>query len=563
MALSTIFLRRRLWLTLVNGVLLAALATWVLRPAPNDTLRRADRARLDGDIRGATREYQRLVDAGERAPALALRLAELRILRGEWAAAGLALGGLAHRPLLPGEADALALAQGWIALQSGDVARATGAWDRVSAASQGPANLLRAELALRSGDTISATERLNMVGEIAEPWRTYANFRAAQLTLSYAPSTTLQLLDRLAAPSAPIPIPVIDTARLTANSQALRTAAGFGDPDARRITLARQWADEGLSRAARSVFAQVPDSSLYAPLARNEAARLRWLAGDAPGALAEISAAVLAHPNVPELRRTQLTIAVSSGDLALAQAALVAAVQADGRSPDNYVASAALALAEQDYDSAAAAYDGAIQSAAVTGTYQLQAASFYVAVPLRVCSDGRSYAEQAIGSNVDAAARRLSAQLALRCNDPTAAISITAPLLSQLPGRPAASLSARRRAVAAGRPCGGPRRSRARREPGARQPVDARGRAADRPALDRLDPGIGDQESGHSAVYIRPASPSRSSCFFVDQPPTRWWPRRSSDSGPATARRRMLNHSEVRRCPRATARSVRRWPARF
>ncbi len=421
---------------LVNGMLLAALAAWTLRPAPNDALRQAAAARLDGNLRLATSEYQRLRNAGERSPATLLQLAELRMLRGEWALASGVLAELSKQPLLSAEADMLALSQGWIALQSGDVATATAAWDRVSAQRQGQANVLRAELALRSGDIVSATERLNLVGALAEPWRTQAYYRAAQLNVANAPTTTLQLLDQLALPSGPGALPALGPTRLAADSAALRAAASLPDPDARRIVLARQWADEGLSRAARSVLAEIPDAALYAPLARNEAARLRWLGGDAPGALADIGQAVERYPNVAELRRTQLTIAVANGDLATAEAALVAAVRADGRSADNYVASAALEVANQNYNGAAAAYAAAIQTAAVTGTYQLQAASFYVAVPLRVCSDGRSYAEQAIGSSVDAAARRLSAQLALRCNDPTAAISLTAPLLSQLPSDP-------------------------------------------------------------------------------------------------------------------------------
>jgi tetratricopeptide (TPR) repeat protein len=435
MVLRTIFWRR-LGLILVNGIVLAALALWTLRPAPNDALRHADATRLAGNLRLATSEYQRLADAGQPSPAVLLHLLELRMLRGEWAAATDLLADLARQPLLPAEADTLALAQGWTALQLGDVATAAAAWDRVSAPSQGRANLLRGELALRSGDLISATERLNMVGELAEPWRTYAYYRAAQLNLAYAPATAMQLLSQAVPPSQPVAMPDLDATSLAADTARLSAAASLADPDARRVALARQWADEGLSRAARSVLGQIPASSLYASLARNEAAKLRWLSGDPAGALADITQATSDYPNVAELRRTQLTIAVANGDLATARTALEAAVQADGRSADNYVASAALEVANQNYNSAARAYDQAIQTAAVTGTYQLQAANFYVAVPLRVCSDGRNYAQQAIGSSVDVAARRLSAQLALRCNDPAATLGIIAPLLSQLPDDP-------------------------------------------------------------------------------------------------------------------------------
>lgn len=419
----------------INLVGVAALAFWTLRPAANDTLRQAAAAGLEGDWRTATYVYQGLFDAGQRHPTLLLSLAQLRVLRHEWAKADTLLQELARQPLVPEQADAAALLRGWIALQSGDIQMANQAWNDVSPDHQGQARLLQVELALRAGDLISATERLNTVAPLDEPWLTYAHYRAAQLALPDAPTTTLQLLAGWQVPDQLASLPPFDPQQLNANRDLLLNASNL-EPNARRIALARMWADEGLVRAARALLTQVPTVSVYGPLARDEDARLRWLSGDPAGALADLAQTISAYPNVPALRRTQVIIAAAAGDLATAKAALAAAVQADGRSADNYVASAAVALAAQDFNSAAAAYDAAIQSTPLTGTYHLQAANFYVAAPLRVCTAGRAHAQQALGSPVDAAARRLAAQLALRCNDPTGAISITAPLLSQLPADP-------------------------------------------------------------------------------------------------------------------------------
>ena len=416
-------------LLLVSGTALA------LRPAANTTRDQAEAARTSGDWRTATTLYQRLVDTAPSEPATLLTLAELRLLRGENdAALALVDRTLLNQPTAA-QADQAQLLRGWLALQSGDPLAATADWNAVSAAQQGPANVLRMELALRSGDVISATNWLNAAGSLAGNWRVYAQWRAAQLALTDAPSTTLQLLDDLDLPALPSALPPLDPWSLPKQAAALRDAALL-EPDARRISLARMWADEGLVLAARAILATIPADSSFSSLASNEDARLRWALGDPRGALADLSAAVARFPNVPALRRTQTTLAAATGDTELARAALLAATQMDGLSAENYVSSATLAVALQDFTAATAAYDLAIAATPLTGTFHLQAANFYIAAPLRVCSSGRDHTNRAIGTEVDRAARSLAAQLALRCNDPLAVLQVLAPSLTQTPDDP-------------------------------------------------------------------------------------------------------------------------------
>ena len=191
-------------LLLIGGTALA------LRPAANTTRDQAEAARTSGDWRTATTLYQRLVDTAPSEPATLLTLAELRLLRGENdAALALVDRTLLNQPTAA-QADQAHLLRGWLALQSGDSVAATADWNAVSAAQQGPANVLRMELALRSGDVISATNWLNAAGSLAGNWRVSAQWRAAQLALTDAPSTTLQLLDALNLPALPSALPPLD-----------------------------------------------------------------------------------------------------------------------------------------------------------------------------------------------------------------------------------------------------------------------------------------------------------------------------------------------------------------
>lgn len=417
------------------AILLAViLGGWALRPGAVDPRQAAEEARDAGDWRTATRLYQQIVSAGGDAGSQ-LDLAELRWLRGEPAAAASLVSAALSRTLGIEQRDRAELLRGWLALSQGDAATAQAAAGAVSAGQSGPAALLRSDIALRSGDIVSATNWLNAAGGLGGDWRTYGQWRAAQLALTAAPSTTLELLNTLEPPERSVAIPPLDPAALGPQLAALRAAAPLG-PDARRIALARIWAAEGLPQAASALLGLVPPGSAYATLAASEQARLRWSLGDPRGALADLAAAVERSPNVPALRRTQMALAVAVGDSELARAALLAATQMDGLTAENYVSSALLALSTQDFNAAAAAYDLAIQASPLTGTYNLQAANFYVAAPLRVCTTGREYAQLAIGSEVDAAARRLEGQLALRCNDAPAALAAIAPLLARQPADP-------------------------------------------------------------------------------------------------------------------------------
>jgi hypothetical protein len=424
-----IFSARR-WLALAIVGLIGGLG-WALRPGPPDPREAAQAAWQQGNWRSATRRYQQIVDGGADADSR-LALAELRWLRGEETAATTLVSAALSQPLSAQQRDRAELLRGWLALAQGDSASVIAAAAAVSADQRGPASLLLSDLALRSGDIVSATNRLNAAGALEGPWRAYGQWRAAQLALTSAPSTTAALLDSLDLPERSVAVPPLDPAVLGPRLAALRAATTL-DQDARQIALARIWAAEGLPQAASALLRLVPEDSSYAALAVNEQARLRWTLGDPRGALADLAAAVARFPNVPDLRRTQVTLAVAVGDVELARTALIAATQMDGLSAENYVSSAVLALSVQDFNAAAAAYDRAIETSPLSGTYNLQAANFYVAAPLRVCTTGRAYAQRAIGSAVDADARRLEGQLALRCNDAPAVLRAIAPLLAGQP----------------------------------------------------------------------------------------------------------------------------------
>lgn len=417
------------WLGLAV-ILVVGLGGWALRPSETSLHQQARLARQQGDWRAATRLYQRIVSAGGDADDR-LVLAELRWMRGEPAPAASLVSATLSQTLSVEQRDRAELLRGWLALSQGDHATARSAADAV-AAQRGPAALLLSDLALAQGDIISATDWLNTAGDLAGDWRTHGRWRAAQLALTSAPSTTLELLDALDPPERSVALPPLDPAVLVPRLADLREAASF-EPDARRIALARMWAAEGLPRAAIALLGLVPEDSAYATLAATEQARLRWSLNDPRGALDTLAAAVARHPNVAELRRSQVGLAVGVGEVELARTALLAATQMDGLTAENYVSSAALALSMQDFNAAAAAYDLAIQASPLTGTYHLQAANFYVAAPLRVCTTGRTYAQLAIGSEVDAAARRLEGQLALRCNDARAVLATIGPLLAEQP----------------------------------------------------------------------------------------------------------------------------------
>ncbi len=425
-----------IWRWIPSLAVLLLLAALILPHDRADQLRQAQLNRQQGHWRAALGAYVDLYAATPADPLVLLPLADAYLVRGEWSTAETVLRELLNLRLTPAERDAGWLRLGWSRLQQGAPHDAQTFWKAVSPAEAGPLALLQSEQALLQGKLISATTYLNQAVDLPPALRSWRDFRAAQLALPQAPTTTLALLDQWQPLTSAHPLVPMDLAALHMEVAALRSAAAW-DYDARLLALARQWASEGLPQAALTLLDQVPPSSELASRAADEAARLEWINGDSAAALLRLQHAIEQFPNVPALRRTQAVIAVSADQLDLAQSALSAAVLAEGWSADNLIAGANVAAAQQDFNAAAAAYATAIELAEDPGEYQVQAANFYISVPLRVCSEARDYANQALGSAVDRTARLLAGQLAVRCNDPTAALSVTAPLADDALADPA------------------------------------------------------------------------------------------------------------------------------
>ncbi|HEY1013772.1 MAG TPA: hypothetical protein VGE07_13760 [Herpetosiphonaceae bacterium] len=422
----------RLW---GSALLALGIVVLALRGDQRNAWRRAELARFEGRWRAALAGYQRLYDEGQREPALLLALANARGVRGETASLRPLLAPLVAT-LPPGEQrDPALLLAGWSQAERADEAGALANWAAVSSLGQGRANVLRAELALRRGELGEAAGLLNAAGSLDGAWHAWAGYRAAQLAVTHAPSATQELLGGLLLPGLPATVPPVNPARLAAGAAALAQIPPQ-PADSRLVALARLWASEGLGNAARALLLAVPADSQFAALAGDEAARLRWAAGDPAGAFDEIAALVERFPNVPALYRTQALLAAELERFDLASQALVSAEGLDPGNPDTSVAWAALAVAGDNYDLAEANYEQAIRQAPISGTYQLQAAQFYATLGLQTCDEGRRHAVAAFDSPADQPARLLAAELALRCGDPAAVAGALAPLLERSPGDP-------------------------------------------------------------------------------------------------------------------------------
>lgn len=401
---------------------------WFNRPDPVRVS--AEQAYRDGRWQAALRDYTTLYQRNPDGD-VGIQLLHIYAIRGDWQTLDAHGLDLLNQSLTQEQRDETVMLLGWSAVQRGDLSAAQNWWHSTTAARQWQIHILHADVALRQGDIISATYHLNESATIQGAWRTAWLLRAAEIAVTDAPSTTLELLDQIQVPAIASALPPLDPAFIQQRMTALRDIARQ-DADARKISLARLWRDEGLADAAAIMLQQVPADSSLDSLAHDEWARIRWSQGDAEGALADLNATIERYPNVAALRRTQATIAASMGNIAQATDALEQAVIMDGKIPENYFVVAAIWLAQNDFDQAAAAYDAAIQTGILTGTSYLQAANFYINTPLRPCESGLKYARGALNTEVDNVARRVIAQVALQCGNPREAFTVLAPLSEKI-----------------------------------------------------------------------------------------------------------------------------------
>lgn len=399
----------RIWRWLGASLIIIIGLVWLIQQPPS-LARQAAQARLAGNWYQATRLYQQLNQTQPSVPNQ-LALTELYLTRGEWQAADYQLIDVFRQPLNPEQHQQAWQLYGWAGLQRGDQAAVQAT---IRTFESNPwSHLLRAELALRVGDLISATNQLNEVQALPQPWQNWAWLRSAELALPNDPKLAQQLLGQIQ-PQSNGPH-LANPWQLQQRIQRMQQLAPQ-DLTQRLLGMASLWSEQGLWQAADLLLSQIPASDQMASFAANQRALLYWSAGDSATALALIATAQEQWPNVATLPRTQAKIAASSQQLELALAALQQAVNLEPASSENYLVAATISLSQADFNGAAAAYDQAIAMGPISGTLNLEAANFYINTPLRRCSSGLQYARQALNSAVNDLARRVVADTALQCS---------------------------------------------------------------------------------------------------------------------------------------------------
>ncbi|KPL81318.1 hypothetical protein [Herpetosiphon geysericola] len=419
----------RIWRWL-GPSLIMILGLALLVQQPPSLARQAAQARLAGKWHQATRLYQQLIKAQPSVPNQLL-LAELYLTRGEWQAAHNQLIEVFRQPLSLEQHQQAWQFYAWAGLQRGDQATVQAALKTLAATPW--SHMLRAEIALRSGELISATNQLNQAQALQQPWQNWAWLRSAELALPNDPQLAQAIVAQIQ--FQPNGLQLANPWQLQQRLQRLKQLVPQ-DSAQRMLGVASLWSDQGLWQAADILLSQIPSNDSMASFAANQRALLHWSAGDSATALALIEAAQAQWPNVATLPRTQAKIAASSGQPDLALAALQQAVNLEPGSSENYLVAATISLSQADFNGTAAAYDQALATGPMSGTLALEAANFYINTPLRRCRSGLKYGRQALKSAVDDFARRVVASVALQCSLPAEAEQLIAPLYQANPAEP-------------------------------------------------------------------------------------------------------------------------------
>ena len=419
----------RIWRWLGASLIIIIGLIWIVRQPPS-LARQAAQARLAGNWQQATRLYQQLNQTQPSVPNQ-LTLAELYLTRGEWQTADYQLIEVFRQPLNPEQHQQAWQFYGWAGLQRGDQAAVQ---TTIRTLESNPwSHLLRAELALRVGDLISAINQLNQAQALPQPWQNWAWLRSAELALPNDPSLAQQVLAQIQPQTTGphLANPWQWQQRIQRMQQLVPQ-----DPTQRILGVASLWSEQGLWQAADLLLSQIPASDQMASFAANQRALLHWSAGDSATALALIATAQEQWPNVATLPRTQAKIAASSQQLDLALVALQQAVNLEPASSENYLVAATISLSQGDFNGTVAAYNQAIATGPLSGSLALEAANFYINTPLRRCSSGLQYARQALNTPVDGLARRVVANTALQCSLADEAEHIISPLYQTSPDDP-------------------------------------------------------------------------------------------------------------------------------
>ncbi|XSG75351.1 tetratricopeptide repeat protein [Herpetosiphon llansteffanensis] len=419
----------RIWRWLGPSLIIILALAWLVQQPPS-LARQAAQARLAGKWHQATRLYQQLNKTQPSVPNQ-LALAELYLTRGEWQAAHNQLIDVFRQPLSLEQHQQTWQFYAWAGLQRGDQASVQAALNSLESMPWG--HVLRAEIALRSGDLISATNQLNQAQGLQQPWQNWAWLRSAEMALPTDPQLAQSLVTQIQPQANGLQL--ANPWQLQQRLQRLNQLVPQTSAQ-RMLGVAGLWSEQGLWQAADILLSQIPINDSMASFAANQRALLHWSAGDSATALALIEAAQTQWPNVATLPRTQAKIAASSGQPNLALAALQQAVNLEPVSSDNYLVAAAISLSQADFNGTAAAYDQAIATGPMSGTLALEAANFYINTPLRRCSSGLKYARQALNSAVDDLARRVVASVGLQCLLPAEAEHMIAPLYQATPAEP-------------------------------------------------------------------------------------------------------------------------------
>ncbi len=183
----------RIWRWLGASLIIIVALAWLVKQPPS-LARQAAQARLAGNWHQATRLYQQLTQTQPSIPNQ-LMLAELYLTRGEWQLAHNQLIEIFRQPLSVEQHEQVWQFYAWAGLQRGDQATVQAAIRTLESTPW--SHLLRAELALRVGDLISATNQLNQSQALPQPWQNWAWLRSAELALPNDPNIAQSLLAQI------------------------------------------------------------------------------------------------------------------------------------------------------------------------------------------------------------------------------------------------------------------------------------------------------------------------------------------------------------------------------
>jgi tetratricopeptide (TPR) repeat protein len=393
--------------TILKALLLAALlgsaATLIVRAAPEDALRAADRQFYAGQYHAALQSYARLsVDPQQ--PLAALRLGIVRFMRGEHAPAERALRRALQSDLRPRERELASLYLAATLEAQGKAEAAAQLYTRLQSCGAdcffaGEREVLAAELALRQNSYAAAEAAFRQALALQPPsgWHQVALTRLALLESARDPEVAHTTLTTQRAPStrgepflhALLPTQVPDPAQL---------AAALAEAPTQRLRLLGQYFLEmHLYSLAEAQFAQVAPESPDALGAAAYAAYARWRAGDHKGGIERLETLVAEYPDEPRARTLLALAYVAADDSKAARAQIETIVELSPARPDAYLAWASWHVAQRDYVAAAQEYQRALLAAAPAerGRYALLAADFHLNLGYKLCEEGLPHAEEA------------------------------------------------------------------------------------------------------------------------------------------------------------------------